>query len=196
MNILILSTPSNHERTHRIVRRATEAAVLRLSSLGHDVNAVDLTTFSPVLTREEMCAYVTDQPLIDEQTEVQAQAILACDALVVFYGSILSTLPPALKGWLERVLVPGVSFSLDGAGGTTRGLSGLNWIIGVAVYEESWSQTKRFFDNGRRILLRNLRLCAHWKTRTAWVPLYSVANATTDDVDRFVTRVERTMAKL
>ena len=167
-----------------------------LTSAGHTVQTIDLRTFSPVLTRLEMAAYVTDEPLIHEQTIEYAQAILNCDVLILVYATTLSTLPPSLKGWLDRVLVPGVSFTLDGSGGTKRGLAGLDWIIGISVYTETWLATKRTYDNGRRILLRNLRLCARPGTRTAWLPLYTATIANEARTSKFIRRIERRMAKL
>jgi hypothetical protein len=64
------------------------------------------------------------------------------------------------------------------------------------VYDDSWWAMKRSFDNGRRILLRNLRLCASRSTRTAWLPLYGVANNDAMRIDHFVATVERQLAKL
>ena len=157
---------------------------------------IDLRSFSPVLTREERLAYVTDEPIIDEQVAEYADAVLSCDALVLVYATTLSTLPPVLKGWLDRVLVPGVSFTLDESGGTKRGLTGIHRIVGISVYDDTWWSTKRTFDNGRRILLRNLRLCTGWLTRTAWLPLYGLADGDQTRIDRFIRRIERRMAKL
>ena len=92
-----------------------------------------------------------------------------------------------------------MSFTLDGSGGTKRGLAGLDWIIGISVYSDTWLATKRTYDNGRRILMRNLRLCARLGTRTAWLPLYSATTDITAGEQRtaaFIKRIERRMAKL
>lgn len=192
----MLSAPDPDERKNQILQRSADAAATALTSAGHTVQTIDLHTFSPVLTRLEMAAYVTDEPLIHEQTIEYAQAILNCDVLILVYATTLSTLPPSLKGWLDRVLVPGVSFTLDGSGGTKRGLAGLDWIIGISVYTETWLATKRTYDNGRRILLRNLRLCARPGTRTAWLPLYTATIANEARTSKFIRRIERRMAKL
>ena len=196
VRVLILSAPDPDVRKNQILQRSTHAATTTLTKAGHTVQTIDLLTFSPVLTRLEMAAYVTDQPLIDAQTTEYAHAVLNCDALVLVYATTLSTLPPALKGWLDRVLVPGVSFTLDGSGGTKRGLAGLDWIVGISVYAETWMATKRTYDNGRRILLRNLRLCARPGTRTAWLPLYTATTADEARISKFIRRIERRMAKL
>ena len=192
----MLSAPDPDVRKNQILQRAEQAATTALAAAGHTVRTIDLRTFSPVLTRPEMAAYVTDQPLIHEQTTEYAQAVLSCDALILVYATTMSTLPPALKGWLDRVLVPGVSFTLDGSGGTKRGLAGLDWIIGISVYSDTWLATKRTYDNGRRILMRNLRLCARLGTRTAWLPLYSATAANEQRSAAFIKRIERRMAKL
>ena len=192
----MLIAPDPNMQKNQILHRSAHAVDITLTTAGHTVRTIDLGTFSPVLTQLEMAAYVTDQPLIHEQTTEYAQAVLNCDALVFVYATTLSTLPPALKGWLDRVLVPGVSFTLDGSGGTKRGLAGLDWIIGISVYNDTWLATKRTYDKGRRILLRNLRLCARPGTRTKWLPLYSATTADEDRTATFISRVERQMSKL
>ena len=196
MRVLLLCAPSCVPRTDAIVRRSNAAAAAGLRAGGHSAREIDLHSFSPVLTSDERLAYLTDEPIIDSVVADYAEAVLTCDALVLVYATTLSTLPPVLKGWLDRVLVPGVSFTLDKSGSTKGGLTGIRRIVGISVYEGSWWATKRSFDNGRRILCRNLRLCTGWWTRTAWLPLYGAADSDQIRIDRFMGRIERRMAKL
>ncbi len=148
-----------------------------------------------MLSREERHAYHTDQPLIDDTAAQHADVMVSSDALVVVYATTLSMLPPAVKGWLERVLVPGVSFTIDDTGRARRGL-GLNWLIGISVYDDTWWATKRTFDNGRRIILRTLRSCGRLTLRTAWLPLYKAANADDARVAKFIRTVEAKLVRL
>jgi NAD(P)H dehydrogenase (quinone) len=172
------------------------AANVGLRAGGHSVREIDLRCFDPVLSRAERLAYVTDTPIVDSQIADYAEAVLSCDAFVFVYATTLSTLPPALKGWLDRVLVPGVSFTLDESGSVAGGLSGIRRIVGISTYDDGWWKTKRTFDNGRRILLRNLRLCTTRSTRTAWLPLYRAANSGEKTIETFSHAVEQRLAKL
>ncbi len=179
-----------------MIQRMRVAAVAGLRAGGHTVRELDLFSFAPAMSRAERLAYVTDKPIIDPEIADYAEAVLSCDAFVFVYATTLSTLPPALKGWLDRVLVPGVSFTLDDSGGAKGGLSGIRRIVGISLYDDTWWATKRTFDNGRRILMRNLRLCASRSTRTAWLPLYGGANRHEEGIGTFLRTVERRLAKL
>ena len=196
MRVIILSAPAPDVVQDKLVQRIRDAAADCLRTAGHSVKVLDLASFRPFLSREERYAYITDRPLIDDAAAEHADVLLSSDAMVVVYATTLSMLPPAVKGWLDRVLVPGVSFTIDESGRTRRGLLGLDWLLGISVYDATWWSTKRTFDNGRRILLRNLRFCGRVTLRTAWLPLYDAASADEARISRFIRRVERRLAKL
>jgi NAD(P)H dehydrogenase (quinone) len=116
---------------------------------------------------------------------------------VFVYPTTLTTVPALLRGWLERVFVPGVAFVLDERTNKVRpGLTGVRRIIGIATYEDSRWSVLRERDNGRRMLLRALRLNTGIRTRTGWVALHRAASATDAQRAAFVTRVERRMTRL
>jgi putative NADPH-quinone reductase len=103
-----------------------------------------------------------------------------------------------LKGWLERVLVPGVAFVLDEQTNRVRpGLGQLRWLIGISTYGSSRRYTWVFGDTGRRVITRGVRLLAPRRgRRTKWIPLYGVDASRPAARAAFVTRVERAMAGL
>ena len=80
--------------------------------------------------------------------------------------------PAAVRGWLERVMLPGVAFVFDAdRAGSPR--------LGRSVRSSASRPTRRArarvrfeHDNGRRVLLRALRLNTGLRTRTRWVPCY------------------------
>ena len=76
------------------------------------------------------------------------------------------------------------------------GLTGVRRIIGIATYEDSRWSVLRERDNGRRMLLRALRLNTGIRTRTGWVALHRAASATDAQRAAFVARVERHMTRL
>ena len=196
MNVLIVYAPSSCSTSHRhILESARDCAVATLQKRHHAVTVLDLTSFDPVLGAAERGAYFSDSPLIDAVAREHAALVQDSQALVIVYESVMVTLPPSLKGWLDRVLVPGVSFSVDEAGKVRRGLLGLNWIVGICLYQDSWLATKRSRDGGRRILLRCLRMCARSTTRTSWLALYQPEHQGGVE-NRFIGRVQQRMAKL
>ena len=65
------------------------------------------------MTAEERDAYHGESPICDPLVERYADIVGRAGALVFVYPTWWSTLPAILKGWLERVMVPGVSFRFD-----------------------------------------------------------------------------------
>ena len=94
-------------------------------------------------------------------------------------------LPAVLKGWLERVMVPGVGFTLDerrarcARPDATSGASSAS-----APTARRGRYVKLTNDNGRRILTRALRMSCGWRTRTTWLALYAIDTADADRAAR------------
>lgn len=179
-----------------MLRDAQKSTTRVLSGNGHLVSVIDLSGFDAALSTAERRAYMTATPLIAPITESHAELVLSSDGLIVIYASEMSTLPPVLKGWLDRTLVPGVSFALDDAGHVHRGLTRLDDLVGIAVYDEDWRTTKRHRDAGRRIIMRNVRSCGRLGLSTSWLPLYQAQSVDVTRRQRFADRIERRMAKL
>jgi putative NADPH-quinone reductase len=196
MKSLVVVAPSSNRRHHELVQRAAGTASAALESRGHDVTLFDLVDFRPAMSTSERRAYETDEPLIDEVTRTHAAHVTASTALVFVYGTTLSSVPPELKGWFDRVLVPGVSFFLDDSNRARRGLRHVDHLVGVAVYDDTWWECRRGRDPGRRIILRALRSCGRLSMRCSWVPLYSAARADESEVEKWICRVEQRMGKL
>lgn len=174
-------------------------AVDALRSAGHDVSAVDLygIGFRAAMSAEERRRYDSDDPVVDPQVAEQIELIRAAEAFVFVYPTWWSTMPAVLKGWLERTMVPGVGFRLDPRTNRVRpALTQVRHIVGISTYGSPRAYVRAMNDNGRRTLLRALRLSTGWRTRTTWLALYSVDTATADERQAFLDRVASTMRKL
>jgi putative NADPH-quinone reductase len=102
-----------------------------------------------------------------------------------------------LKGWLERVLVAGVGFTLDERSRKVRpGLGNIKRIVGISTYGSPWAYVKLMNDNGRRILTRALRMSSGWRTRATWLALYAIDTADADRRHRHLERIESRLAAL
>ena len=66
--------------------------------------------------------------------ERYAGIVKQAEALVFVYPTWWSTMPAILKGWLERVMVPGVGFVLDEKQHVRRGLKQVRRIVGISTY--------------------------------------------------------------
>ncbi|WP_420450512.1 NAD(P)H-dependent oxidoreductase [Ilumatobacter sp.] len=192
---LVVAHPNPDSLTHALARRARTG----LAAGGCDVEVLDLCAegFRAAMTATERAAYHGERPVIDPVVERHVEVVTAVDALVFVYPTWWSGLPAVLKGWLERVMVPGVGFRFDERTGAVRpGLTDVRTIVGISTYGSPRWYVAAVNDNGRRTLTRALRMSCGPRTSTRWLGLYGV-----DGTDRrtrleFAARVERTLADL
>lgn len=192
---LVVAHPTTDSYCHALATRA--AAGLRAA--GHHVVVLDLYRdgFRAAMSAEEREAYHGESPIIDPMVGAHADLVQRADALVFVYPTWWSGLPAILKGWLERVLVPGVAFRFDERSGKVRpGLGDLRHLVGISTYGSPRSYVRLVNDNGRRTITRALRMSCGWRVRPHWLGLYAVDTATPETRDEFAGRVERTMAEL
>ncbi len=192
---LVVAHPSPDSYCRALAARA----VAGLRAGGHDVVVLDLYDegFGVAMTADERHAYHGDEPILDPMVARHADVVTRADALVFVYPTWWSGLPAILKGWLERVMVPGVGFRFDERSGKVRpGLGQVRHIIGISTYGSPRSYVRLINDNGRRTLTRALRLSCGFRVRTRWLGLYAIDTSTPLARDEFAARVEREMAAL
>ncbi len=192
MNVVVIGWPSG-----QLEAAAFDRAVTTCRAGGAEVTEIDLfgTGFRASMSPAERAAYHQPEPIVDEAVGRHAAAVRRAEMLVFVYPSAASTLPAPLKGWLERVLLPGVAFVFDDHGRVKPGLTHVRRLVGIATYAERWPTVKARNDNGRRILLRALRLNTGMRTRSSWVALYAADRADAAARDAFLRKVERTVVR-
>ncbi|MCU1396727.1 MAG: putative oxidoreductase [Ilumatobacteraceae bacterium] len=192
--LVVVTHPVPTSFTHA----TAEAAVRGLRDAGHEVTVLDLYAmgFQPAMTEPERHAYHGEDPVVDPLVAESVAAVQACDTMVFVYPTWWSGLPAMLKGWLEKTMVPGVAFVFDAQGKVHPGLQRVQMIVGISSYGSSQTYVRLVNDNGRRILLRALRLNTGWRTRRHWLPFYSADSATPQRRAEFIATVERQMRTL
>lgn len=173
-----------------------DAAVRGLTSAGHDVTVLDLAAegFRCVMTRGEWDSYMSGDATIPDDVAHHVRAVRDAGILVFTYPTWWSGLPAQLKGWLERVMLPGVAFTLE-SGRVRPTLDHVRRIVVASTYGSPWLYVKAINDNGRRTLTRALRASTGWRARCRHVGLYAMDTATDDDRREFLVRVERAVAR-
>ena len=192
--VVIVCHPSERSFT-----KATGAAAIRgLERAGHVVTTLDLYAmgFQPAMTAEERHAYHGAEPILDSLVAQSADALKDAEALVFVYPTWWSGLPAMLKGWLEKTMVPGVAFVFNEKNKVRPGLHNVRHVIGISSYGSPRTTVKLLNDNGRRILVRALRLNTGWRTRRTWLPFYAIDSSTEEQRSDFIALVERRMAAL
>jgi putative NADPH-quinone reductase len=191
--LVVITHPCRDSFCHVAAARAVDG----LRSAGHEVETIDLYAqgFRTAMTREERLAYDTDAPVLDPQVEAHARLLQRSEILVFVYPTWWSGLPAILKGWLERVMVPGVGFTFDERTGKVRpGLRHVRRIVGISTYGSPRLAVALVNDNGRRILTRALRLSCGFRARTEWLPLYGMDTLAHADRAAFLSRIEQRLA--
>ncbi|MBM3526143.1 MAG: flavodoxin family protein, partial [Alphaproteobacteria bacterium] len=154
--------------------------------------------FDPVLSRHERERYLGDCASNVAAVAPHVEALNWAEALVFvfpiwFYG------PPAmLKGWLERVWLPGVAFEIPRyKGDRARGkLHNIRKLVVITSSGSPWWWLKLIRDPARNLFARGLRVLFARSCHVEWLQLYNMNNASDDDRRRFVARVERRLGAL
>ena len=146
------------------------------------------------MTRSEWEAYMAGGNETPGAIVRHVDAIRAAEMLVFTYPTWWSGLPAQLKGWLERVMLPGVAFTMENDR-IRPALGHVRRIIVISTYGSPWLYVKAVNDNGRRTLTRALRAATGWRARCRHLGLYSMDTSTDDQRRRFIARVERAVAR-
>jgi NAD(P)H dehydrogenase (quinone) len=176
---------------------ALHAAVLRGLGARHDVRDLDLYAedFDPRLTRAERMTY--HDTALNVAPVARYVDLLRWAEGVVFCFPVWSFgVPAILKGFFDRVLIPGVAFDLDG-GRVAPKLTHVTHIVAVATYGRSrWATRLSVGDLPRAQIARHFRWFCGRGTSVRYLALYGMNVA--DDAARagFLARVQRTVAAL
>ena len=175
-----------------------DAAVRGLERAGHDVSVVDLTKdgFNPVMSRNEWEQYIATEDIVPQSLEPYVVQLQAAQIVVFVYPTWWGGLPALLKGWIERTMLPGVAFKLNTKKKVRPALTQVRHIVVVSTFGSPWAYVKFVNDNGRRILVRAMRLATSWRTRTHCFGLYAMDKATQNDREKFIRTVENKLAKI
>jgi NAD(P)H dehydrogenase (quinone) len=189
--LVVVAHPRPDGFAHELGRRAVGG----LRAAGHDVEVLDLYAlgFRAAMSAAEREAYHGEEPLLDPMVAEHARLLGSARVLAFVYPTWWSGLPAVLKGWLERVMVPGVAFRFDELGKVRPALTGVEAIVGVSTYGSSWAYVRAINDNGRRTLTRALRMSCGPRTRTRWLGLYGMDTSTETQRADFAGSVERAM---
>ena len=190
MRALVVYCHPNPESFTAAVR---DVVLGRLKAAGAEVRVQDLYGFgfSPRLSPEELEGYIVT-PSNKEPVARESDDVLWCDTLIFVYPTWWYGLPAVLKGWLDRVLLPGVAFHMPGPGGDiTPGLQHISRLGVFTTCGASWWLTRWVGAPGRRTLLRGVRILCARTCRTAFAAHYLMDSSTPQSRAAHLDRVRR-----
>ncbi|MXZ96998.1 MAG: NAD(P)H-dependent oxidoreductase [Acidimicrobiaceae bacterium] len=157
-------------------RRTVDEAVEELHAGHHEVDLLRLHDFNPVMSPAERVAYHSDQPVISDDVRDSADRLKLAEALLFCYPTLAFNVPATTKGWLERVLVPGVAFVFDDRHRVRPGMQNIRRIGAITTSPHGRLRRLRSRDAGKRTTARTLRLSAHKRCRTTFVSVPTPAD--------------------
>ena len=157
-------------------RCVVSASIEELEAGRHNVDLLAVHDFNPVMSAAERTAYHSEQPVISDDVRDSAERLKAADALLFCYPTMAFNVPATLKGWLERVMVPGVAFVFDNRHRVRPGMQNIRRIGAITTSRHGRLMRLRARDAGKRTTARTLRLCAHKRCLTTFVSLPSPVN--------------------
>ncbi len=167
-----------------------------LRQAGHEVDDCDLYAeeFNPVLSRAERLAY---HDLSVNQAPVQryVDRLQRAEALVLCFPTWCFGLPAMLKGFFDRVFMPGVAFDISDPAHVKPSLTNLRRISAVVTYGRPRWVAWAMGDPPRKIVTRYLKKLSGGKARIDYHAYYHMNVATPPRLERFKLRVGKAMAR-
>jgi NAD(P)H dehydrogenase (quinone) len=194
MKVLHVYCHPLEESFHRALRDEVSAG---LATAGHGVDMLDLYAerFDPVLGADARRDY-HDTRRNQQGLETYVARLRAAEALVVQFPVWAFGAPAMLKGFLERILMPGVAFDISDPARVRPLLGNIRTLAGVVTYGRPRWMALYVGDPPRKLVTRYLRWFIARHARVKYHALYHMNVA--DDARRkaFMARVRHAMVKL
>ncbi|MBV9290746.1 MAG: NAD(P)H-dependent oxidoreductase [Hyphomicrobiales bacterium] len=162
-----------------------------LKRRGHDVDDCDLNAegFDPVMSRQDRIEYY-DVAVNRRRVKPYVDRLLAAEALAFSFPVWNMGFPAILKGFVDKVFLPGVAFQLTDEGAFVPTLHNIRRLGVVCTYGGGRLKTLLMGDPSRRFLTRTLRPICAPGARCDYLACYDMDHTTPERRKRFLTRVE------
>ncbi len=142
--LVILAHPNSKSFNHAIAQTCVE----RLDHGNHEVTFHDLYAekFDPVLQREEIPENGEVGPLIRNH----CRDLMSCEGVVIIHPNWWGQPPAILKGWIDRVVRPGVAYNFregDAGEGIPVGLLKANTALVFNTSNTSETRERKVFGD-------------------------------------------------
>jgi NAD(P)H dehydrogenase (quinone) len=170
--------------------------VKNLLAAGHTVDDCDLYAegFNPVMSREERLGY-HEVPRNQEALKPHIERLRRAEALVLCFPTWTFGLPAMLKGYFDRMFMPGVAFDLSDPANVKPMLTHIKRIAAVVTYGRPRWMAWYMGDPPRRIVTRYLRRLTGNRARADFHACYHMNVATPPRLARFMRDVGQAMAR-
>jgi NAD(P)H dehydrogenase (quinone) len=185
-----------HPRPDSFCSVLRDAAMDGLKAANHTVEIRDLHAegFRPGMGTDERGRYYDESANLDG-IEDHVAALQRADALLLVYPTWWFGLPAMLKGWFDRIWVPGIVFHLREEGGLQPLLSNIRRIGVVTTYgSPRWLLWFVGWPDWRMVHHGFQSLCAR-RCKLDWISLTRMDTCTAQQRQEFVTKVRARLSR-
>jgi len=161
-----------------------------LAKAGHAIDDCDLTLegFDPVMSRQDRLDY-HDLDVNRSRVAPYVERLLAADALALSFPVWNMGFPAILKGFVDKVFLPGVSFTLSERGDYTPSLHNIRRLGVACTYGGDRLRTFLAGDPCRRFVTRSMLLNCAPGAKCDYVALHDMNHTRADRREAFLKRV-------
>jgi NAD(P)H dehydrogenase (quinone) len=194
MRVLLVTAHPLKGSFHGLLQSSISEA---LREAGHEIDLCDLyaENFDPILDASARERYF-DTALNRNGVESYVERLMQAEALIMCFPVWCFGPPAILKGFMDRVLIPGVSFALGSDGRMHPNLGHIKRLVAVTTYGRSRLDAWFIGDPPRKIVKRYLRWFIARDARVSYLPLYNLHRTEARDHSGFIRRVSRVVRDL
>lgn len=174
-----------------------ETVLSTLVSSGHELRVIDLygENFQPAMSADERRGYHDEGGNV-RPVERHVEAILWCEMITFVYPTWWFGLPAMLKGWLDRVWVPHVTFEMPTeTAGMRPKMQHIRKIAVVTTCGATWWVSKLMGEPGRKTLLRGMRVLCAPRCKTLYLAHYTMDSSTPASRAQYLEKVRKKLAR-
>lgn len=124
----------NHPYEGSYCSAILQSVLKGLDRVGHeaDVLHLDKEGFNPVMTASDLKGFINGAP-VDPMVQAYSQRIALADHLVFIFPIWWELMPALTKGFIDRVIYPGVAYDYDKTGRWPRMIKRWHKLRGITV---------------------------------------------------------------
>mmetsp|Transcript_33096 Transcript_33096/g.83508 ORF Transcript_33096/g.83508 Transcript_33096/m.83508 type:complete len:251 (-) Transcript_33096:192-944(-) len=182
---------------------------------GHEFRKIDIyrSGFNPIMSAKDRKGYydnadfdASKEAALTSDVRGAISALRWCDSVVFCYPTWWMNTPAAMKGFFDRTLIPGSTWSFppkpegsvalvpgfmnSGATGLVPGLTNIKRVYGVSTYGASQSIVTMAGDNGRNMICTAIRPLFSKDCTCGWVGLYNMDFVSSEGKRAFLDKVK------
>ncbi len=189
----------SHPLANSLSASLNQAVIDGLETAGHNVDVIDLyaDNFDPRLSSAERAAYMLPDYTPPPDAAAYRDRLKAADGIVFVFPQWWFGMPAILKGFVDRVFVPGVAFNPDPKGGRLIPLlENIRTFDVVTTTGSPWWITELYMRNPvRRQLAKGVAAFCGRNVRFRMLSMYNLDKASPTACEKFVSRVRQVYSK-